>query len=705
MNSKKDTESLAEKYAKKGKFNEAISEYKKLLTEGEEDIPIRNIIGDLYIKSGQEDKAAQEFRQIAVHYEEKKIYAKAIALYKRITRLDSEDHSSGEKLAELLSLQGYLSEAKDEYRRLAKGYMSANDTKNAIKMYRLLINLDREDTESRLALVDIFEKEEQIDQAVEELNGLAELKIVEEKFEEARELLDRARNMDIDYPRTLFNLIGLLKRDKKDKEALSLVKNILEKDEKNIKALKIFGNLLIGQEDHKKAEDIFYKILEMNPHDISARVKLGTIHIHEKNYDKAYAIFEPIVDSFLKRKKEDKAISLLGLILRTKVIHTPTLEKIAAIYEIKNQPEKLRLVYRILLNQHKKDNNLESSVDVLRRMVKFFPEDQASYREYKKMRKALGVSEDVDDAVESIYQQREAEMTLEQSLSQADLYIEQGLIRIAKRFLENLKIDFPEEPEIEKKLEAIKVVSPDHDPDKISEKVGKIMEKQQTEEPEAVEEEMLEESVQEEEFEQEAEEVVSVQHIFEDTDIIPFSSPEDEAADFFDLAERINEELKAIDEVMFLQKKRISSTSEKPLTEIIKEFKKDLSERMHEASDESRYNLGIAFMEQGLWVEAIEEFKLASRESFLTVDSFLSISLCHKNTKHYEEAVKWIQKAMDVTEKDSNQYYSLKYELASLFEEMGDHLKAMQTFIEVKGWKSDYRNVGQRLKDVANKIQ
>jgi hypothetical protein len=36
---------------------------------------------------------------------------------------------------------------------------------------------------------------------------------------------------------------------------------------------------------------------------------------------------------------------------------------------------------------------------------------------------------------------------------------------------------------------------------------------------------------------------------------------------------------------------------------------------------------------------------------------------------------------------------------------MGEHLKAMQTFIEVKEWKSDFRDVGQRLKNVATKIK
>lgn len=760
MSSRRDTENLAEKYAKKGRFDEAIREYKKLLMNGEDDIPVRNIIGDLYVKAGQEEKAVHEFRQIARQYEEKKIFAKSIALYKRITRLAPHDHASAEKLAELLSFQGYISEAKDEYRQLAQKYAAIDENQNAARMYRLLINLDHADEGSRHALVEIYEKEGLVEQAVEQLNVLAEKKVLEEKFQQARELLGRARNMDIDHTRTLFNLIGLLTRDKKENEALSLVRNILEKDEQNIKALRIYGNLLLQKNEFKKAEKIFSKILEINPGEINAIIKLGMIDIQQNDFDEAFALFEPLVDNFLKRNEADKAISLLGLILKTKVVYLPALEKTARIYEVKNQPEKLMIVYRIILNQYRKAGDKEGALDTLRKLVRAFPDEDNYYREFKKLKKEMGHNEKEEESVESIIQQKDAELTLEERLNQADLYITQGLIRIAKRFLENLKIDYPEEPVIAKKLEEIKDILTDTRQDGISDKMEKITQKPaesktaekekaaeeeeaekkdtQEEAPEekvsadekkgdvvAEEKEKEEKTVEEEVIEEPApgedvaleedvtperdiipeEDLVSAAHIFADTDIIPFVSPEDEAVDFFDLAERVDEELDAIEYVMSIQKERISSTSEKPLKEIIKEFKRGLSERIQEASDESRYDLGVAFMEQGLWDEAIEEFKWASRASELTVDSFLSIGICLQGKKDYGEAVKWIHKALDLAEKDSTLFFSLKYELASIFEDMGDNLKAIQTFIEVKEWKSDFRDVGQKLREVALKIK
>jgi Flp pilus assembly protein TadD len=54
-------ESIAEKHIKKGRLDEAIAEYRKLLSGDEQDISIRNILGDLYIKANNKQKAVEEF--------------------------------------------------------------------------------------------------------------------------------------------------------------------------------------------------------------------------------------------------------------------------------------------------------------------------------------------------------------------------------------------------------------------------------------------------------------------------------------------------------------------------------------------------------------------------------------------------------------------------------------------------------------------
>lgn len=702
MTSRKEHEVTAEKYIRRGKYKEAIKEYQKLLTGDEQDITIRNILGDLYVKANLEEKAVAEFLRIAQYYEEKKNYAKSIALYKRITRLKPGNIEYVEKLADLFRSQGFISESKIEYLQLAKKYSNENRPNDAIRVFHKLLELDREDMESRLAIADLYENEGMMEQAIEELNELAEIKMAGEKYAEAKPLLNRARDLQEDHFRTLSNLIDLLKIEKKDEEALSLVKNILKNDEENIKALKIYGNLLYAKNDFKNAEEIFAKILSLRPSENNIRIRLGKIYIHEKKIDEAFALFEPIVESFMQKKKEDKAISLLGLIMGAKVIHLPTMEKMANIYKMRGQKENYQIVSKILLSEFRKNHQKDNILDVLKVLVQMFPEEGKYYKELKQLKQTLGILDNEETNDESFVLREKSRETIEINLAKADLYIEQGLVHNARRILNNLIINFPDESRIEQRIKELKNVYPDFDREEIPERVEKVSEKELELFSEGSEM-VVDDSIQSKERDK-VEDTVSVAYIFADTDILPFSSHAGDTSDYFDLSGRIDEELRVMQDLLVLQKEKGISSFEKPLSEIIADFKKDIGEMRLEANSESRYNLGLAFLEQGLWDEAIEEMRLASQDPSFTIDSYLVMSVCFREKQDYKEALIWIEKALELSEEGSGQAFSLKYELASLYVEMEDSLKAMQIFLDVKKWKSDYRDVNKRLRELAKTI-
>ncbi len=74
-------EALAEKFIKKGRMQEAITEYRKLLTGDDQDISVRNILGDLYIKADEKGKAVGEFGKIADFYEDRGLYSTLVDAY------------------------------------------------------------------------------------------------------------------------------------------------------------------------------------------------------------------------------------------------------------------------------------------------------------------------------------------------------------------------------------------------------------------------------------------------------------------------------------------------------------------------------------------------------------------------------------------------------------------------------------------------
>ena len=110
----------AERCVKRGKYEDAIEVYRSLLLGGAQDISIRNIISELYIRLKQENKAVEEYYQIASYYEGRGLYTQAIALFKKASKLKPGDIDTSMKLADLYSSQGFISEAKAEYLNIAK---------------------------------------------------------------------------------------------------------------------------------------------------------------------------------------------------------------------------------------------------------------------------------------------------------------------------------------------------------------------------------------------------------------------------------------------------------------------------------------------------------------------------------------------------------------------------------------------------------
>ncbi len=732
MNHKKDRakiEALAEKFIKKEKYKEAIIEYQKLLSGDEQDVQVWNIIGDLFIKANQKDEAVGEFKKIAIHFEKRGIFTKSIAIYKRISRLAPDDVEALKKLADLYCERGFITEAKAEYSSLAEKLKKRNKQEQAIETYKKLLKLDSDDVKSRLNLADLLIEKEQFKQAVEELNEAAEHKMRKDALKEAGEILKKARALIKDHPRTLENMIDLFKQEKKKKEALKLVNEILRKDKENLKALYLLGNLCFENNELKKAEEIFKKILSIQPKEVEARVRLGRIHIQNKQHDEAFELYQPLVDTLVKKHREDKAIGLLGLILTAKKNHIPSLEKLASIYKEKNQKRSLDIVTRKLLKEYEK-KKMEEEIEALKEKISgFIPEEKKVAPEEKEegvvsiedveaqepvpavespeseplpadFTDEAAVSKTVEtqtiepEAIELETQELEppepestafevAEETpdeITKELENADLLIQQGLIRNAKKILEDLKDTFPDDGRITQKIAELGAITTQVKEGEIADRIERSTEK---------EAELFEGS-----------EKLTSAEIFADTDIVPIVSQETGEKRYFDLSHQLEEELEAIKHIFSQQTRGDTTVVEKELSAIVSDFKTKVDEKVGTADLEARYNLGIAYLEQDLLDEAIKEFLLASQDEKWEMESFTNLGECYKRKDEFSEAIKWFEKALRLVEENSVQAYVLKYEIASLYEAKEESDKALLLFGEVMEWNPEYGDVIDRIKNI-----
>jgi tetratricopeptide (TPR) repeat protein len=696
----------AEKYVKAGKLKEAVSEYQKLLEGDAQDFAISNIIGDLYVRLGQNEKAAKSFQNVADEYERRGLYSQALAVFKKIAKIKPEDPDLSIKLADIYSLQGFAGEAKKEYLKTAEQFLKSKRSLEAIRVYEKVVKLEKDDLDAKMILAGLYKDEGFKDAAAEQLDDIAELKLGQGNPDEAEKMLLEAKDISPSHLRTLLGLVEVLKRGDQRKKAVDLIEGALKEDVENPTLLNLLGNFAFEEGNFSKAEEIFALIVKAHPMNVNARIKLGRIYIQKESLDQAFDLYEPLVSSLIKKQKEEKAIGLLGLILAAHKSHLPSLDKLSSIYRSGKNFAKLEVVDRVILDEMSRQGLMDKALTTLAELVKIRPDDTDLLKEHAALRKDLGLpEEDREDSWAVSVKDREA---IQQTLEQADLYIQQGLVRNARRILENLRMKYSDDPQIMQKIAVLDEIRSQMSEEEIRVRVEKAqaMESKAREkgsravlETEKKEAPPKGKPAPPSHFSKDVvdEEKISTADIFAETDIIPFISPESGEKKYFNLRDRIEEEARMIEAIHFQQAMGGTTQLEKELSVIVSDFKKGLNEKVPAEDYEVHYQLGIAFMEQGLFSEAIEELTVASKDKVRAMECYSIISQCFRNRKNLAEAERWLNKAVLMAKEGTEAYFALTYDRAILSEEAQETDKALSLFKEIQTWNPAYRGISDKV--------
>lgn len=699
MNEKIDktrTIELAERQVKAGRIEEAIAEYKKLLSGEAPDLSVNNIIGDLFVQLGRKEEAVKAFQSVGGFYESKGYHSQALAIYKKINKLDPENVIALVKMGDLYAAQGFAAEAKREYLKAGQILREEKRVKELMFLYDKLIKLDRENVAFRTTLAELFRQEGFIEEAVSQLNSAAELVLARDELGEAEKLIQQAKWLKADNDRTLNNYVEVLKRSGRKKEALEVVQDILSRDESNTYFQNILGTLYLEDGKLEQADLTFSRIITEHPLDTRARVKLGKVYALQDRPGKAFEIFEPLIANLIKKQKEDKAIGLLGIILSSKHVHLPALEKLAAIYKSKNEKKNLELVCRVTLDEARARNLTEKMFVALSELMDLCPQDDQLHQEYSKLRKQLGF---LDEKVEEeLLAAQGNEASVDLLLAKVDLYVSQGLIRNARRILENLSQKFPRSSKIAEKIETLEKMRADIKAEEIPLRVEKI---QEIETKIQATPELAKTFLVALQDEADTEKRVTSADIFADTEILPLPSEEAEGKRYYDLTDMVEEELASVHSVFTQQLRGDISILEKDLSDIVRDFREQVRRKIDTKDFETRFHLGLAFIEQGLVEEAVEELLLASEDPSRTLECFSVISKAYRQKGDPEEAIKWLRECLKLAKEGTSEFYALEYEMASLYEEKGDKMRALEHYLRIKEWNPGYRDVGKKVKSLA----
>lgn len=381
----------AEKLVAKGKIEAAIKEYERLLDDNPNDVNTLNRIGDLWVRINRNEEACRVFGRIADHYGKDGFFLKAIAIYKKINKLDPSRLDVYAKLADLYAKQGLAMEAKGQYQVLADYYLKHGDPANALGAYRKIAELDPNSINVHVKLADLYSQNNQVAEALKEYDRVGKMLLKRGMVDEALQVFRKALKIDprnVDLAESLVN--GLL--EAKDYEnSIQILETSLEANRGNARLTSLLGRVHISRGDFGAARDVLERGMEANPSEPSIREALAEVYLRQDAPDRALAIVAPLVDSAAARSEGKTAVELLHRILRVDQWHIPTLEKAVQVYTRLHEETNILASMNSLAEAHIGRKNYEAAVNVLQDLVQREPENAQHKEKLAFVRQQMGI--------------------------------------------------------------------------------------------------------------------------------------------------------------------------------------------------------------------------------------------------------------------------------------------------------------------------
>jgi tetratricopeptide (TPR) repeat protein len=139
----------AEQLLRQDKLTDAIRQYEALVSSDAADWGAANALGDLYLRSGEIDRAVAEFTRAGDHLFAEGFFPRASALYKKVLKARKDDDHATWRLAEIAESNGLLLDARSNFGRLLRDRRERGDEPGAVECLVRLAGLKDADVESK----------------------------------------------------------------------------------------------------------------------------------------------------------------------------------------------------------------------------------------------------------------------------------------------------------------------------------------------------------------------------------------------------------------------------------------------------------------------------------------------------------------------------------------------------------------------------
>ncbi|MEE8137879.1 MAG: tetratricopeptide repeat protein [Thermoanaerobaculia bacterium] len=648
----------AEKLVHRGRIEAAIDEFRKVLVKYPNDTSTLNRVGDLYARLNRLDEATDLFKQTAEHFGREGFYVKAIAIYKKIIRLDPTQIEVYEQLADLYHRQGLVTEARAQYEVVADYYEKQRDLPATTTIHQKIVELEPENPSHRLRLAELYQQQEQLNEAMAQYRAIASLMLAHGRVEEATQVCLKALEIDASDLSFIAGAVQEIRESGHAQEADRLLQAAIEINPEAADIAETAEPLLPAAAETEGAEPA-----EPTPEEAVEEPPTGATPEEEGvtvvDLDEVAQMdaAEEAVEAEPAATEVDEVefeFDLEELAEEAEAAAGSAGAEVAEVAEVDERLAELLSEAEVLAKYGLEDKAAERLEEALQCEPQHLETHSRLITLYLRSGHRTRVAELAN---------RLAEISPDVEVSEAfdrvrEQLLGEGFVLEDDRFSAPPEEAAAEQPSVEPKEEEAPT-TPSIDVSWLEEPGPETAEAEQTAEALFSEEE-----------------------------------------EFFDLASELEEEL--LKDGTLQEEELVAQQTEQTLEDIVEGFKKGMAETLSTEDYDTHYNLGVAYREMGLLDEAIGEFQLAAKDPRYLIDCCSLLAACFAEKGFPELAIKWYKRALDSPTITEDETLGLVYELADLYLSIGDNEAARERFVEIYGINSNYRDVVAKLEELGH---
>ncbi|HEY0098910.1 MAG TPA: tetratricopeptide repeat protein [Pyrinomonadaceae bacterium] len=368
--------SAAEKYLAQGKIPSAITEYRRIVERDPHDYSALNTLGDLYARTKKTQEAIECFQLVADHYREQGFTPKAIAVYKKISRLDQNLPIIAQRLAVLYEQQGHFVEAREQYLIIAAAHARAGQMRQSLEALRRSADLEPNNVEIRLRLGEGFLTEGLHEEAADAFTEAGERLLARGNAQSALDAYTQAHKIRPFNHAVLHGLVAAHAQLGASDEAASVLEQAVSEEPQDVELRAMLSRAYLEAEDAPAAERATVALVELEASNYPQLFEVARLYLQRGDTGAAVGVLARITEPALAGRQEQKLLGLLNEALARDPEQIEALRLLLRIYTWQRDDDRMRVTLERLAEAAQTHNLVGEERRALEHLVRLVPFDQ-----------------------------------------------------------------------------------------------------------------------------------------------------------------------------------------------------------------------------------------------------------------------------------------------------------------------------------------